>query len=88
MFTEKYLKKCGLVYERDKIQGVVCERETMVCEWDTYFPAQKFYLIDCSLDQLWLVMTIYDQLWPAMTISDQLWPAMYGKLWEDMTNYE
>ena len=54
--------KCVLVYERDKIQGVVCERGTMVCEWDTYFPVQKFYWIDPSFDQLRLLITSYAQL--------------------------
>ena len=51
---------------------------TMVCERDTYFPVQKFYLIDCGFDQQWLVMTSYDQLWPVLTSYDQLWPVMTG----------
>ena len=86
----KDFRKCVLVYERDKIQGVVCERDTTVCERDTYFPVQKFYWIDSSFDQLILVMTSYDQLWPDMTSYDQLWPVMtsYDQLWPVMTSYD
>ena len=63
-------KTYDLVYEQDIIQGVVCERDTMVYERDTYFPVQKFYWIDSSFDHLILVMTSYDQLWSDMTSYD------------------